>query len=91
MFEDSTWGTGGGKGAGNELSRREAEKPCVNEREVRISGIFAPLRSSPPGKDWPVLYSRLTCLRIIGLRDQLDVERRQYLKNSAELGVSVCT
>ena len=84
-------GIGGGKVSGNELSLREAEKPCAGMREVPISGILAPSRSRPPGKDWPFLHSRLTDLRIIGLRNRLNVERSKYLKNSAEIGVSVCT
>ena len=70
-------GIGGEKGAGSELSLRGGAKTSVNVREVRFLGVSAAFCPSPPDRDWPFLQSRLTCLRIIGLRDQLDAVLQQ--------------
>ena len=44
--------SGGGSGAGNQLSRRDEAKRWVGLREGRVLGVSAGLRRSPPGRDW---------------------------------------
>ena len=55
--------TGGGSGAGNQLSPRDEAKRWVGLREARILGVSAGLRRSPPGKDWASSSPRGGCHR----------------------------
>lgn len=45
--------TGGGRGAGGELSRRGGAKPLGRLRKLPLRSVYAALRSFPPGRDWP--------------------------------------
>ena len=51
--------TGGGRGAGNQQSRRGEAKPLDQLRKLALRLVYAALRSFPPGRDWPRRRNRL--------------------------------
>lgn len=57
---------GGGRSAGRELSRRDEAKPLVRLRKMGIRGVYAGLRSFPPGRDWKLQISSETPLLVNG-------------------------
>ncbi len=64
--------TGGGRGAGTELSGRDEAKSLVRLRKMAIGSVYAGLRSFPPGRDWKLQMSSETPLLVNG-RDGLSI------------------